>query len=638
MQIHHKYPFLLELPPSSIYYSFNNKDYFRYYSPLLIERTCILTIRDVQNIEKTIECTVEEPSHIIKKGSVFAIGGSDKNQEIHQKLIEAAGGADNAYIAFIPAGSANPYAAGMDRLVRFERYCNLPINKNLVPKNNGKFDFSDLQNNSRFWIVPVALIDDDQTNPRPTNDPDHVLNDESTYPDINEATWINGGFSLPIANKLLNGNYNIIFFTGGNQKRYLKTLYNPDGTAGTLMQVILYLYYNKGVILAGTSAGATSLCKTMIVEGHSVNSFFLPPKIISLSKQQNDPEKTESSNGQLLLGKGNGIVNHRIIIDTHFNERNRQTRLLHTLNYFQDHNTQRFGIGIDEDTALIINDQNMKVVGKNSITVFMPLEHNTYKFHILHNHDELKFQENIEEPIIPIAAGSLYQSNKLPQHPLCFFPTYRKQFNNLAIDTFSSNKTDYSLLILLNEKQLYLDEPLSDTFLFILFKLPYTSTYINTQIIHDFGYLDNYFPEIIIHQYETISILNGILKIEPINIIPPNPFADAPTIRTERDFRKLKRSYLSLLCFKYNNKNHLHASFIDYAYIDHYGLLIKTEPCENAEIIHNYAIINHFDNNGFVSFENPINEITIKTLGKTIVHFKNIPDTNHPILLLQKPY
>lgn len=635
--IHEKRPFILELPSSCIRYSLNGKDFFRYFSPILIHQTCNVVVHFADHTE-TIECVIEAGSNEHRRGAIFIIGGADKNQEIHEAIIKTSGGVHQARIAFIPAGSANPYAAGMDRLVRFERYCNLPVDRNLVPLKNGKYDFSDLRNESCFWIVPVAVIDDDQTTSTPTNDPDHVLNDESTYPDINEATWSNGGFSATIARKLLYGNYNIIFFTGGNQKRYLKTLFNPDGTPGTLMQVILYLHHYHGAIIAGTSAGATSLSNTMLIEGHSVDSFFHPVQVLPLADQQHQAEKSYSSNGQLLIGKGIGLLNEQILIDTHFSERNRQPRLLKALEYFMQHISIKTAIGIDEDTALLKHFSTFEVIGKNTVSVFTPISSNEFTFHILNHKDTISAIKNNISGFQLKPAGQPYLTDTLPSHPFDFFPAQQSHFIATAIDTLSSRHSDIAILVLLKENHFYLDEPLKESKLLIITKTPETRTFLSTQIIHDFGYRDRYFPDILTHEFETISVINGHLIVQSVTFHPPNPFADAPSIRNERDFRKNKKTYIALIYFRLGDQHIYHASFIDYAYLEHDGLQIETEPCEQAEIIHNYSSIGRLDMNGFLRCPSKYDHFTIKTKGQTVVHFKNISDQTDACILLKRPY
>ncbi|MGB8509409.1 MAG: cyanophycinase, partial [Pyrinomonadaceae bacterium] len=65
------------------------------------------------------------------------------------------------------------------------------------------------------------------------------------------------------------------------------------------------------------------------------------------------------------LSPGLGILQH-IIIDQHFTERGRLSRLITAVAY----NPRQLGIGIDENTAVIIaNDGTLEVCGDGTVTV-----------------------------------------------------------------------------------------------------------------------------------------------------------------------------------------------------------------------------------------------------------------------------
>jgi cyanophycinase len=63
-----------------------------------------------------------------------------------------------------------------------------------------------------------------------------------------------------------------------------------------------------------------------------------------------------------------GLIN-TVVIDQHFNQRNRLARLLSAVSY----NPFLIGVGLDEDTAAFIDgDNEFTVVGSGSITVVDP--------------------------------------------------------------------------------------------------------------------------------------------------------------------------------------------------------------------------------------------------------------------------
>ena len=129
-----------------------------------------------------------------------------------------------------------------------------------------------------------------------------------------------------------------VFFTGGNQLRLTTIL------GGTPVATAVRRANARGVPIAGTSAGAAFVSEHMIAYGR---------------------EGATPYAGQVTLCAGLGLTN-RIIVDQHFRERDRLGRLLAALAY----NPFAIGIGLDEDTAAFIDQNNeLEVVGKGAITV-----------------------------------------------------------------------------------------------------------------------------------------------------------------------------------------------------------------------------------------------------------------------------
>lgn len=117
-----------------------------------------------------------------------------------------------------------------------------------------------------------------------------------------------------------------IFFSGGDQFRLSAIL---GGTP--IIDLIKQRYaQERDFLIAGTSAGAMVLANLMIMKGGS--------KKILLG---NTPK----------ISAGFGFLPN-CIIDTHFMDRNRFARLAHAVTI----NPGQLGIGLGEDTALIISD------------------------------------------------------------------------------------------------------------------------------------------------------------------------------------------------------------------------------------------------------------------------------------------
>jgi cyanophycinase len=130
-----------------------------------------------------------------------------------------------------------------------------------------------------------------------------------------------------------------IFMTGGDQKRLLAII---GGTAlDTAMHAALKL---RGACIGGTSAGASAMSGHMLAQGRA----------------ELHPEK-----GSVSLGAGLGFL-HKVVIDQHFSERQRLSRLLSIV----AQNPYLQGIGIDEDTALIVErGVGIEVLGEGAVTI-----------------------------------------------------------------------------------------------------------------------------------------------------------------------------------------------------------------------------------------------------------------------------
>jgi cyanophycinase len=130
-----------------------------------------------------------------------------------------------------------------------------------------------------------------------------------------------------------------IFISGGDQMRLTSIM------GGTLLaQRIEDLVQNTDVVLAGTSAGAAGMSASMIVRGEA----------------SSHPHKNS-----VRLSPGLGFLRN-IIIDQHFTERGRISRLITAVSY----NPYNLGIGIDENTAIILNNKGiMEVFGQGTVTI-----------------------------------------------------------------------------------------------------------------------------------------------------------------------------------------------------------------------------------------------------------------------------
>ena len=128
-----------------------------------------------------------------------------------------------------------------------------------------------------------------------------------------------------------------IFFSGGDQLRITSQI----GDTGIEAKVRSVL--QRGGVVAGTSAGASVMSETMLVKGTSKETHRI---------------------GDLHMSPGMGLVRD-VIIDQHFAERGRFGRLIGAV----AHNPRVLGMGIDEDTAAVVEGDVFRVIGSGAVYV-----------------------------------------------------------------------------------------------------------------------------------------------------------------------------------------------------------------------------------------------------------------------------
>jgi cyanophycinase len=119
-------------------------------------------------------------------------------------------------------------------------------------------------------------------------------------------------------------NTDLIYFSGGDQVRLADILIDSD---------FLTTIKNNSFHIAGTSAGAAIMGEVTIYDSDSHIYAF--------------------------------DILHDLVIDTHFNNRDRYSRLENYLN--KSH--IKCGIGLDEDTGVIVKNNRFTVIGSGEVTV-----------------------------------------------------------------------------------------------------------------------------------------------------------------------------------------------------------------------------------------------------------------------------
>lgn len=226
------------------------------------------------------------------KGTLVIIGGGlrGENAPVWERIVELAGG-KGARIAVFGSASSNPERAARIDVERLNFY------------------------GADAFVVPVAVRLGGSDYRAAANDP--VL-------------------AAAVANAT--GAY----FVGGDQARITEAMRKPDGSS-TLVLDALWEMYRKGGVLAGTSAGAAMMSKTMFYNVGSVLSTL----------------KRGVADG-MEMAPGLGFIGDEVFVDQHLLVRGRFARMLPvmlTKGY-------KLGLGIDENTAMIVHaNRDVEVLG-----------------------------------------------------------------------------------------------------------------------------------------------------------------------------------------------------------------------------------------------------------------------------------
>ncbi len=140
-----------------------------------------------------------------------------------------------------------------------------------------------------------------------------------------------------------------IMFSGGNQSNITRKIGETS-----IHTILKDRYQNEKIVIAGTSAGAMCMSKEMITGGSSTESFI---------------------KGAVGMGKGMNFKS-QLIIDSHFIRRGRFGRLAEAVAQFPE----LIGIGLAEDTGLVMKKNSFEVIGSGMVIVFdaRNTKHNNY--------------------------------------------------------------------------------------------------------------------------------------------------------------------------------------------------------------------------------------------------------------------
>lgn len=255
----------------------------------------------------------------LPSGSLVIAGGGMEpdNASVYNRLIELAGGKENASFAVIPTAGGTPVQS-------FVLFRNTLISYGVKAEN--------------IHLVQIAVVDDDSTTK------------------VDESTWKNNGDDLSVAKQV--SNCSCVWFTGGDQLRTTSALYHADGSRTPVLEAVWQVFL-KGGVIGGTSAGAAIMSDPMIGGGNSMAA--LAKGVVTVIPQ----EDFEEGNG-VLITRGLGFFSPGMV-DQHFEVRARIGRLIMAML----HTNVNLGFGIDENTALIYvgKTRKLEIAGASGVTM-----------------------------------------------------------------------------------------------------------------------------------------------------------------------------------------------------------------------------------------------------------------------------
>ena len=128
-----------------------------------------------------------------------------------------------------------------------------------------------------------------------------------------------------------------MFLGGGDQVKLVGAL------GGSFTETEIKALFRRGGVICGTSAGAAALTELTMAGGE-------------IDEEGNLVEQ--------YIGPGLGLLGFKTIVDTHFQQRRRLQRLFVVVGQ----NTELLGLGIDEDTALVVRGHVGEVIGAGGVT------------------------------------------------------------------------------------------------------------------------------------------------------------------------------------------------------------------------------------------------------------------------------
>lgn len=272
--------------------------------------------------------TISRPAwpFLLIVNSLFAqdlviIGGGleTSNRDVYEKIISLAGGKERANIAIFGVNSGYP--------------------EDSIQYNQEVFE--------KLYDVKTTPFHLDSTEmERIEKAIDLVKKEQGLKSNSSLMNYLESSKELPEELSIFESfrNSTGIYFGGGDQSRSKALFYRKDGSETSFLGFMRH-QMKKGVVFSGTSAGAAMQSNPMITSGTSVASL-------------------RRSRGEVTFEKGFGFLDG-VVVDQHFGQRGRLGRLLTSMH----RSGTELGVGIDEDTALVVQDGKWTVSGSGHVYV-----------------------------------------------------------------------------------------------------------------------------------------------------------------------------------------------------------------------------------------------------------------------------
>jgi cyanophycinase len=191
----------------------------------------------------------------------------------------------------------------------------------------------------------------------------------------NYTTHAYSGYAAGDANIALINQADVVWFAGGDQSKIARTFLNNTGSDSPLAAALRARWSAGNVVIAGDSAGNHIVNSTMHGAGVSYGYVYygadLQNKAITDYTQFGDTRDGSTAlryfdNGVKM--KGLGFIPAGLLTDTHFDARSgrlgRLVAALKSINVMQ-------GLGVDENTGILINDatREVKVYGAGTLII-----------------------------------------------------------------------------------------------------------------------------------------------------------------------------------------------------------------------------------------------------------------------------